>query len=1380
MVTWVALLTVCIWIQTQTASGQYTCTSAQRRPVDFTVKYSLPHFQTDKPIQNIAFNREKYHSDVYVGCQNAVHAVNYAMEQLWVVKTGPVGSPECETCGVCDIEIDLGDPVDTDNEVLLLDLSLFPDPYLYICGSTQHGICHFIDIGLPQPEPTCLYKKEQNSPTDCPDCLASPLGTKVTMVDQGATTLFFVAASVNDKVTQRYPRRSISVLRPLSTDDGFQMIMNGLMVLPSLRDSYKIDYIYSFSTKEYVYFLSLQRESPSKSNSAFQTRLGRLTITIPEVWTYREVVLECRYYSKRRRRQTEGSRFILYNGLQAAHFGHAGKKLADEMGVKVAEDILYGVFAKVNERGEPQKHSALCAFPLTEVNKEIDKGVNVCCTSGTEQLSRGLCHFQPCESCPHEISEGNDTCSNKPTLVSKSFSRNDLFNSKMTDVLFTSVLVTTIGDHTLGHFGTSDGRILQVILGMYKPFVFANYSLGETQVSRTAVVYSNDSLLFAVGNKMFRVPSAGPGCAHFLTCSICLRAPRFMSCGWCSGSCSRQHECTSQWNDASCAPVITEFFPKMTPAGAETEVTICGWEFQSSLLPTIISGKTHIITVGSGTLCTVLPEKSTSEVLVCKIQENTPNQNLTITLEVLEGKVEGPYSIEGSAQMPGFSFVEPSITEIRPDYGPVFGGTTVTLTGRYLNSGIQRDVFVANKKCNIHSASGGSETSSIVCHTAAAAAGVGKVPVKILIDNFQVTTTKMFFYKTNPVITSVHPNCSFIRGSRLVIEGQNLDSAHKTVVQYTSKNTLPNLQLYERVCNGTRNATYMECWAPAFPEEMPGEKSETGEISIHMDGKSNLWKGRFDYHHDVKIIPFENDAKEHRMKPGETEVSLHHSKLNTVSTCMKIIMTVGGVNCNAQVLLNELTCRIDIDRVIPSEGLPVEVSVNGEVYSVGRVVNDDNNNTMVIVGIFLGIFAALAAGAGLALIVMIHLRKKKRANIEGRLSTRLSRSRMGSALDYSPTGDYRRVDLSSQTSGSGGMAFQGLAYAASHDHLSIPLMPRDNISMVSLSSDLLEEVKDVLIPADMLRIEDSQIIGKGHFGTVYHGYLIDSNKQETHCAVKSLNRITDVGEVDQFLREGIIMKGFHHPNILSLLGIMLPKEGLPLVVLPYMKHGDVRHFIRSEKRNPTVKDLIGFGLQVAKGMEYLALKKFVHRDLAARNCMLDETFTVKVADFGMARDIYDKEYYSIQDQKRVKLPVKWMAIESLQTQKFTIKSDVWSYGILMWELLTRGASPYPDVDPYDITHYLLKGRRLPQPQFCPNTLYNIMLTCWEPEPECRPSFSSLAADVQHILSCLEGEHYISLKIHYVNLDQPRPYPSLTGSADEAEASDLDTDSYAAI
>ncbi|KAG7494482.1 macrophage-stimulating protein receptor-like isoform X1 [Solea senegalensis] len=1370
MVTWAALLTLCIWIRTQTASGQHSCPATPRRLVDFTVNYSLPHFQSHTPIQNIAVHWDAHQPQVYVGCQNVIRAVNYSMDAVWEVRTGPVGSLECDTCWVCDMDADPDDPVDTENEILLLDPAEIILPNLYICGSTYHGICYSIDVTSPTPEPQCLYKSSQNWEWSCPDCLASPFGTKATIIEQGATSLFFVAAAVDDRVAQKYPRRSISVMRPLSTEDGFHVVTNGLTVLPTLRDSYRINYIYSFSAQEYVYFLSMQRENPLQGNSAFQTRLGRLPILIPEVWMYREVVLECRYEPKRRRRRREGFRDIVYNGLQAAHFGQAGKDLSDELGVDDKEDILYGVFAKVNENGRPERNSALCAFPLKKINLAIDMGVEACCKSGSEQLSRGLCHFQPCENCPHESLEGNVTCTAKPTLVSQPYYRVDLFNRQMTDVLFTAILVTVIENHTLGHFGTSDGRILQVILATYRPFVFANYSLGETAVSSTAAVYSHDSLLFVVGNKMFRVPSAGPGCAHFMTCSMCLTAPLFMNCGWCSGNCLRQHECSTQWNKHSCAPIITEFFPKTAPVGGETEVTLCGWEFQSPQRPVIVSGKTHVVTVGSGNVCTVLPDKSRSDALVCKIQEKIPEyQNLSITLELHEGKVEGRYSIEGTAQTHGLSFVEPSITEIRPDYGPMFGGTEVTLTGRYLNSGMQRDVFFAKNKCNIQSVSeGGGALSSIVCLTAAVA-DRGQVAVKVVIDSLHLTTSAMFSYRKNPVITTVHPNCSFRSGSKLVIQGENLDSAHKIVVEYTPKSHLnPFIQSRQKVCNGARNATHMECWAPAFEEE----KYDRGEISIHIDGKNNLWKRRFDYYPDASVIPFENDDRKLLLKPGETEVSLHHNKLNIVSTCMKITMTIDGVYCNVQVLSNELTCRIPKGLVIPSEGSPVKVFVNGETYDVGTVLY--HNNDTVIAGIVLGIIAALVVGAGLALIGMIHVKKKKRATIESRLSTRLSQSRMSSTLDFSPTGDYRRVDLSHQTSGSGAMAFQGLLYAASYDHMSVPLA-RDNISMVSLNSELLEEVKDVLIPADMLRIEYSQIIGKGHFGTVYHGYLIDSKKQETHCAVKSLNRITDLGEVDQFLREGIIMKGFHHPNILSLLGIMLPKEGLPLVVLPYMKHGDVRHFIRSEKRNPTVKDLIGFGLQVAKGMEYLAQKKFVHRDLAARNCMLDETFTVKVADFGMARDIYDKEYYSIQDHKRVKLPVKWMAIESLQTQKFTTKSDVWSYGVLLWELLTRGASPYPEVDPYDITLYLLKGRRLPQPQFCPDALYSIMLTCWDPEPECRPSFHSLVTDVQDILSCLEGEHYISLKVIYVNLDQPRPYPSLTGSADEAEASDLDSD-----
>nr|1R0P_A Chain A, Hepatocyte growth factor receptor [Homo sapiens]1R1W_A Chain A, HEPATOCYTE GROWTH FACTOR RECEPTOR [Homo sapiens]5HNI_X Chain X, Hepatocyte growth factor receptor [Homo sapiens]5HNI_Y Chain Y, Hepatocyte growth factor receptor [Homo sapiens]5HO6_A Chain A, Hepatocyte growth factor receptor [Homo sapiens] len=308
-----------------------------------------------------------------------------------------------------------------------------------------------------------------------------------------------------------------------------------------------------------------------------------------------------------------------------------------------------------------------------------------------------------------------------------------------------------------------------------------------------------------------------------------------------------------------------------------------------------------------------------------------------------------------------------------------------------------------------------------------------------------------------------------------------------------------------------------------------------------------------------------------------------------------------------------------------------------------------------------------------------------------------------------------------------------------------------HIDLSALNPELVQAVQHVVIGPSSLIVHFNEVIGRGHFGCVYHGTLLDNDGKKIHCAVKSLNRITDIGEVSQFLTEGIIMKDFSHPNVLSLLGICLRSEGSPLVVLPYMKHGDLRNFIRNETHNPTVKDLIGFGLQVAKGMKFLASKKFVHRDLAARNCMLDEKFTVKVADFGLARDMYDKEFDSVHNKTGAKLPVKWMALESLQTQKFTTKSDVWSFGVLLWELMTRGAPPYPDVNTFDITVYLLQGRRLLQPEYCPDPLYEVMLKCWHPKAEMRPSFSELVSRISAIFSTFIGEHYVHVNATYVNV-----------------------------
>uniref|UniRef100_A0A3B4GCT7 receptor protein-tyrosine kinase n=1 Tax=Pundamilia nyererei TaxID=303518 RepID=A0A3B4GCT7_9CICH len=1321
MVHWAGQWWACVWFQTVLAFALANCASLAPSPVNFSVVYTMPFFQAGGPIQNIVNN--SFYQEVYVASKNVIEAVNRSLEKVWELRTGPVGGSECHICNLCEIDKNHNFPEDTDNQVLLLD-TLFM--YLYSCGSSQYGVCYFHQLnpnGEPPSLSKCLFRKGSNSAANCPDCVASPLGTKVTMVEEGQTVYFFVAASVNDSVTQRYGRKSLSVRRPLATEDGFFSDVRGLTVLPSLRKTYHIEYVYSFFTQEFVYFLSVQRESPDQESSPFQTRLGRLPRNEWEMKRYRELILECRFEPKRRRRNvaSEPYKDIVYNVVQAAHFGKAGRELAEELGAEEEDDILYGVFAVTDDNGVTEHDSALCAFPMDNVNKAIADGVDDCCESGPEQLSRGTRPW--------------------PTLVP----RPDHLS------LFTCS-------------STNDQPFIlcwQLVLTRSSPVIFANYSLVENQrVSSIAAVHSSEYLLFVVGDKMIQVPQRGPGCQHFLTCAMCLTAPKFMGCGWCSGVCSWESECHNRWRNESCPPGISGFFPRTAPPDGQTELTLTGWEFQSPLRPAITS-RTHQIRLGQ-TSCTVIPAKSNNTYLVCKIRSGATElfKPVNITVEVHEGKVEGRYSIEGKAEMSGFTFVVPNITEIQPNYGPRVGGTLITVSGPHLDAGKTRRVTlndVASPKGNV---------SSIIC-LSKEISEVRDVPLSVFIDKSPVLTTKVFYYKENPKITDVRPDCSFDRGSKIVIEGENLDSVYRTIIRFKPNES--HLKSVSTECLGKSLPTRMECMTPVFHRDETVE----GSLSFDMDGASSLWSKEFSYHPYGEPIPFETEGHVLNLYPGFDEVSLHHQKLNLVSSCMTIIMTVAGVDCGAKVLDNEITCRIPKNMTIPSEGLPVKISINGQVHNVGTVVRVSNH---YMVGIVLGILAALVAGAVLAFVVMKHLRKKKKASmVESRLTHSANRCGTNN-VEMSPVGDYRRgvVSLSPPTPLVGPVAFPSLTYAGGRiDPTLTPLLPTEKIPITSFRPELLEEVKDVLIPAEMLVVQKHRIIGKGHFGTVYHGYFTDSNNREIHCAVKSLNRITDVEEVEQFLKEGIIMKGFHHSNVLSLLGILLPQEGLPLVVLPYMKHGDLRHFIRCEKRNPTVKDLIGFGLQVAKGMEYLAQKKFVHRDLAARNCMLDESYTVKVADFGMARDVFDKEYYSVQDHRKAKLPVKWMAIESLQTQKFTSKSDVWSFGVLMWEMLTRGASPYPEVDPYDITHYLLKGRRLPQPQYCPDPLYSIMLQCWDPDPELRPSFATLVSAVSTILSGLEGEHYISLNVTYVNLDQPHPYPALTESADEYDSTDVE-------
>uniref|UniRef100_A0A8D1IMH6 Tyrosine-protein kinase receptor UFO n=1 Tax=Sus scrofa TaxID=9823 RepID=A0A8D1IMH6_PIG len=226
----------------------------------------------------------------------------------------------------------------------------------------------------------------------------------------------------------------------------------------------------------------------------------------------------------------------------------------------------------------------------------------------------------------------------------------------------------------------------------------------------------------------------------------------------------------------------------------------------------------------------------------------------------------------------------------------------------------------------------------------------------------------------------------------------------------------------------------------------------------------------------------------------------------------------------------------------------------------------------------------------------------------------------------------------------------------------------------------------------------------------------------------------------------------------------------PVVILPFMKHGDLHSFLLYSRLGdqpvflPT-QMLVKFMADIASGMEYLSTKRFIHRDLAARNCMLNENMSVCVADFGLSKKIYNGDYY--RQGRIAKMPVKWIAIESLADRVYTSKSDVWSFGVTMWEIATRGQTPYPGVENSEIYDYLRQGNRLKQPVDCLDGLYALMSRCWELNPRDRPSFAELREDLENTLKALPPAQEPD-EILYVNMDEGGGHPEPLGAAGGAD------------
>ncbi|XP_069784991.1 megakaryocyte-associated tyrosine-protein kinase [Narcine bancroftii] len=249
-------------------------------------------------------------------------------------------------------------------------------------------------------------------------------------------------------------------------------------------------------------------------------------------------------------------------------------------------------------------------------------------------------------------------------------------------------------------------------------------------------------------------------------------------------------------------------------------------------------------------------------------------------------------------------------------------------------------------------------------------------------------------------------------------------------------------------------------------------------------------------------------------------------------------------------------------------------------------------------------------------------------------------------------------------------------------------------------------------------------IGEGEFGAVFQAEYIGEQ-----VAVKNIK--CDV-MAHSFLEETSVMTKLQHKNLVKLLGVVMD-NGLHIVT-ELMSKGNLVNYLRTRGRSVIkTKQLIQFGLDVCEGMKYLESKKLVHRDLAARNILISNENIAKVSDFGLAKGVS-----STQDQ--AKLPVKWTAPEALKHHKFSTKSDVWSYGILLWELFSYGRAPYPKLTLIDVPAKVEKGYRMESPEKCPIMIYNMMKSCWENDPGKRPTFKKLKDKLEK-----EGQKSDSLK-----------------------------------
>ncbi|XP_017074239.1 tyrosine-protein kinase Fer isoform X2 [Drosophila eugracilis] len=318
-----------------------------------------------------------------------------------------------------------------------------------------------------------------------------------------------------------------------------------------------------------------------------------------------------------------------------------------------------------------------------------------------------------------------------------------------------------------------------------------------------------------------------------------------------------------------------------------------------------------------------------------------------------------------------------------------------------------------------------------------------------------------------------------------------------------------------------------------------------------------------------------------------------------------------------------------------------------------------------------------------------------------------------------------------QTTGEGNFRFEGPPFASIQElimhqyHSELPVTVK---SGAILRRPVCRERWE-LSNDDVVLLER---IGRGNFGDVYKAKL---KSTKLDVAVKTCRMTLPDEQKRKFLQEGRILKQYDHPNIVKLIGICVQKQPI-MIVMELVLGGSLLTYLRKNSNGLSNRQQMGMCRDAAAGMRYLESKNCIHRDLAARNCLVDLEHSVKISDFGMSRE---EEEYIVSDGMK-QIPVKWTAPEALNFGKYTSLCDVWSYGILMWEIFSKGDTPYSGMSNSRARERIDTGYRMPTPENTPAEMYRLMLKCWAADAESRPHFDEIYNVVDALILRLDNSH----------------------------------------